>query len=68
MRGTRPMSVEFLPPHRTGFADMLHPALGVPFFGLLHEFCHLVCLGKRIKQYSTRIAVTETFRKSAKIC
>ena len=47
MRGTRPMTAEFLPPHRTGLADLLHPALGVPFFGLLPEFCHLVCLSRK---------------------
>lgn len=37
------------PPHRTGQADFPHPALGVPFFSLLHEFCHLVRMGKLIK-------------------
>jgi len=26
-----------------------HPALGMPFFGLLHEVCHLVCMGKLTK-------------------
>lgn len=36
-------------PHRTGHAGLPHPALGVPFFGLLQVFCHLVCMGKLIK-------------------
>jgi len=49
MRGTRPMTTWGTPPHRTGLADFPHPALGVPFFGSLHEFCHMVCMGKLIK-------------------
>ena len=49
MKGTRPKTADILPPHRTGRADFPHPALGVPFFGLLHEVCHLVCKGKYTK-------------------
>lgn len=30
------------PPHRTGRADLPHPALGVPSFGSLHESRHRV--------------------------
>lgn len=40
---------QHLSPHRTGRADFSHPALGVPFFGLLHEFYHLVYMGKLIR-------------------
>jgi len=40
------MTVNILPPHRTGRADFPHPALGVPFIGLLHEAYHLLCMGK----------------------
>ena len=42
------MTADFLPPHRTGRADLLHPALGVPFFGLLHELRHLAFMGNVI--------------------
>jgi hypothetical protein len=43
------MTADFSPPHQTGRADFLHPAFGVPFFGLLHEVCHFVCMGNLTK-------------------
>ena len=49
MRGAKANDRRGAPPHRTGRADCPHPALGVPFFGLLHEVCHLVFMGKLTK-------------------
>ena len=54
MKGARPMTAWGTPPHQTGQAYFMHPAFGVPFFGLLHEVSRLVCIGKLIKLGQTR--------------